>query len=81
MEILEAIKWALEHGVPGVLAVSCAGMVWVIHKQWLQIIDLNKNRIDDMKMFIDVSDRLHDKIHKTANDLARVVEVLRRRPK
>ena len=31
----------------------------------------------DMKMFIDVSDRMHDKEYKMAGDMAKVVEYLR----
>jgi hypothetical protein len=76
--IFEAMKWANDHGVPGILSLLCLGEGWIIYKLWKANDFKNECRVDDMKAMIDVQDRLHDKTYKGLNDMARVAEFIER---
>ena len=78
MEILEFLKWGLDKGVPGLLTLLCLGLAWLSYKLWLRTQVLNEARVGDMKQFIDLANRIHDKENKAVGDLAKAVEFVQR---
>ena len=79
MNILEALQWGVQHGSVGVLAVVCAGEGYMLYRFWQRGEELHEARISDMKAMIDVTDKLHDKVHKTVDIIEKVAEAASKR--
>ena len=78
-EITTTLDWVLSHGVQSVEAVVILAQSYVIYKLWFAYHTSAEQRVQDTQHFIEFSNRLHDKIHGTADDLAKVVEFIERR--
>lgn len=89
-EIVETLKWGVEHGAAGVLAVFCGVQSMVIHKLWKErnelhekhtgyVSEIQEARISDMTAMIEKADNLHERAFKTASDLEKAVEFINRR--
>jgi hypothetical protein len=79
---LAVVEWAITHGVPGVLAVVAVVLALTLRKMYQDNAALHAQRVADLKDFLEKSRISQDKIHKTADDLARFVEFSnQRRPR
>lgn len=79
MSDLTSLEWAIQNGASGVMAIALIGQSWLLKRLLDENKELHAARIQDHKAFIDVSDKLHDKVHKTVDDLARTAEVIQTR--
>ncbi len=71
---MELLDWAITHGVAGVSLVAAVFL-------YLDNRKLNDLRIRDLQRYTDRLEAVQDKVHKTADDLARYVEyAVQRRP-
>lgn len=76
---LEAWDWALSHGAAGVLAVVCLVQFLAIRKLYTQVNQVQEERVADLKSYAEAGEKMQDKVHKTANDLARFADFSQRR--
>ena len=72
--VMSIVEWAITHGVPGVLVVVCVMLLLMVRKMKADNDELHAERVADLKDFIAKSEAMQDKLHKTADDLARFVD-------
>lgn len=78
-EMVKTLDWVLSHGVASVEAIVIIAEAWAIRRLWFAYQASVEERVQDTQKFIELSNKLHDKIHGTADDLAKVVEFIERR--
>lgn len=63
--LLTTVEWLATHGAVGVLALTTTIEAVVIRKLFTTLREVENARCRDMQMFVDVSNKLHEKVHKT----------------
>ena len=71
---MAVLEWAITHGVPGVLVLVCVVLAGIVRKMYRDNMALHEQRVADLKDFLQKSETMQDKLHKTADDLARFVD-------
>lgn len=80
-EATSTVGWVLSHGVEAVEAVIIIAQAMALRALWLDCKMCNEKRVEETREFIDIAERLHDKIHGTADDLVKVAQYIdKRRP-
>ena len=76
---LDLLKWMVEHGSTGVLAVAAVAEGLVIQSMWKQINAVQEARIKDLEAYTEKLESSREKIHKTADDLGRAADIMLKR--
>jgi len=78
-EATSAIGWVLAHGVEAVEAVIIIAQSLALRSLWMDCKACTEKRVEETREFIDIAERLHDKIHGTADDLVKVAQFIEKR--
>ena len=74
---ISLLQWVVKNGVEGLLLGLCLVEGWIILRLYKEVQRVQSLRINDMKAFIDVSNRLHHEVQRTAQDMATIARVRR----
>jgi hypothetical protein len=74
-----ALSWVLSHGVEAVEAVIVIAQAYALKSLWSDCKTCNEKRVEETREFILIAERLHDKIHGTADDLVKVAQFIEKR--